>query len=526
MIYRNQHGPLANPTRELREILDTLEKKSEEQRLLLDNIKTQVWYLSDTGTYGRVNWAHADFLGFHPREIAYRKLEDFLSPDVSAVCRQSNQEVFDKKKPVCTEEWMPNARGENRLIEIIKTPKIDTFGHVEFVVCSGVDITEQRQAELALKKSEKKYRNLVNRMTDMVYIFSDKHGGLFFSPSVETLLGYTREHLLAHPFLWNESIHPEDRADISRVTADAGSGRPFDVEYRIRDARGNWLWLHDRSISENRSSGETVISGVARDITERKQLQACVRHLQKTQSLGRMAGAVAHHYNNMMAIVVGYLELALDDLSGDTVLVKKLSEALHAAHRASSMGHRMLAYIGNTGGPATRLMDISRICRDCLSDLGKKIGAGVLLETRLPDPGPEIFANDGQVREVLENLVTNARESMADLTPPHRIEIELHEVHSSAIPLVHRYPMDFHPTADAYACIKVMDQGTGIPDADVENIFDPFYSSRFLGRGLGLALTLSMVKAHDGCITVGKGPGQGTVFQVFFPVKSHSAPLE
>ena len=130
-----------------RESRDVLERKSEEQRLLLDNIKTQVWYLSDAGTYGRVNRAHADFLGFHPREIAYRKLEDFLSPDVAAVCRSSNQAVFDKKETIYSEEWVPDARGEKRLIRIIKTPKRNKKGQVEFVVCTGEDITGQRQTE-------------------------------------------------------------------------------------------------------------------------------------------------------------------------------------------------------------------------------------------------------------------------------------------------------------------------------------------------------------------------------------------
>jgi PAS domain S-box-containing protein len=430
--------------------------------------------------------------------------------------------VFDKKKPICTEEWAPNARGENRLIEIIKTPKIDTFGHVEFVVCSGVDITEKRQAELALKQSEKKYRDLIHRMTDMVYIFSDRHGGLFFSPSVETVLGYELDHMYAHPFLWKESIHPEDRADISRVVAEAGTGRPFDVEYRIRDARGNWLWLHDRAISEYRSSGETVISGVARDITERKQLQARVRHLQKTKSLGRMAGAVAHHYNNMLSIVQGYLELAMEDAAGDPGKSANLSEAMDAAHRAASLSHKMLTFLGKKEGHASKAIDLYQTCRDSISRLKKNVGVPIQLKNHLPDPAPAIIVDTRQIHEILENLLTNAWESMAEKTSLDPVCVDLSIIRSEAIPPDHRYPMDFQPTTGRYACIRITDQGTGISDVEMENIFDPFYSSKFVGRGLGLALTLSMVKAHEGCITVEKGPEQGTVFQVFFPVKKVS----
>jgi len=139
-------------TRELRESRDILKAKSMEQRLLLDGIKTQVWYLSDVDTYGRVNRAHSEFLGFHSRDIAYKKLEAFLSPEFAAVCRASNKTVFKTRKSVYKEEWLPNVTGENRLIEIIKKPRLNAAGEVEVVVCTGVDITERRQAETEKEK--------------------------------------------------------------------------------------------------------------------------------------------------------------------------------------------------------------------------------------------------------------------------------------------------------------------------------------------------------------------------------------
>ena len=175
---------------------------------------------------------------------------------------------------------------------------------------------------------------------------------------------------------------------------------------------------------------------------------------------------------------------------------------------------------------ASHPVDLSKICKAFLSDLKKKTGAEKWLETRLPDTGPDVIANAGQVREILENLVTNARESMAETALPGSVCVELAVVRASEIPLVHRFPVGFHPTADTYACIKVMDQGPGVSDGEMENLFDPFYSSKFIGRGLGLALTLSMVTAHEGCITVEKGRKHGTVFQVFFPVKNHSTSME
>ena len=134
---------------------EALRRKSDERRILLDTIDTQIWYLSDIDTYGAVNRAHADFLGYHPREIAYKRLDEFLPEDVAGVCRISNIAVFETRQPVQTEEWAPNGRGEQRLIQITKTPKLDENRNVEFVVCVGMDITEKRELEKKLREAAK-----------------------------------------------------------------------------------------------------------------------------------------------------------------------------------------------------------------------------------------------------------------------------------------------------------------------------------------------------------------------------------
>ncbi|MFO7913044.1 MAG: PAS domain-containing protein [Desulfotignum sp.] len=493
---------------------------------MLDNIKTQVWYLSDAGTYGRVNRAHADFLGFHPREIAYRKLEDFLSPDVAAVCRSSNQAVFAKKETIYSEEWVPDALGEKRLIRIIKTPKCNKKGRVEFVICTGEDITEQRQTEAHSRYQLGLITSLVNSMPDLVF-YKDLQGvylgcNLAFAGHV----GRTQEEIIGKTDydLYTTAEANAFRANDMRML---DMGRPRHNEEWINYPDGRRVLLDTLKAPLFSLDGDIIGSiGISRDITKQKQLEAKIRHLQKTESLGRMAGAVAHHYNNMLSIVQGYLELALDDLSGDADTVKNLSTAMQAVRRTGAMGHKMLAFLGKTG-QAFRVVDLSRVCSDYLNELEKKNGSTILLEIRLPDSGPFIHADAGQLREILENLVNNALESMADLAPPRPLGVELIVVGSSAIPMVHRFPVDFHPVVPAdYACLKITDQGHGIPDDVIENIFDPFYSTRFLGRGLGLALTLGMVKALEGCIAVEKSPGQGMVFQLFLPVKSQSASME
>ncbi len=175
---------------ELRRVAEELKRKTEEQDLLLNTIDTQIWYLTDPKTYGLVNQSRADFLGKRREEIEGKQLDDFYSHDVAAVCEVGNAEVFQTRRTVYTEEWIPNAAGEPRLISITKTPKLDEHGKVEYVVCSGTDITERKRLEEALHESEKTLnRILAASPVGIAFVSSDRKLGWANKTYVE-LFGY------------------------------------------------------------------------------------------------------------------------------------------------------------------------------------------------------------------------------------------------------------------------------------------------------------------------------------------------
>jgi diguanylate cyclase (GGDEF)-like protein/PAS domain S-box-containing protein len=153
---------------------------------------------------------------------------------------------------------------------------ISTFEHPEHgavFISINQDITERKRAEEKLRESETRYRQLVEGAPDIVYTFSSKRGGIYYSSRVEQVLGYSAKYLYAHPLLWNESIHPNDRLRISEIIREFRDGNFFDIEYRIQDAHENWLWLRDRSIGHHVGNDEVLIEGVATDITERKRVE-------------------------------------------------------------------------------------------------------------------------------------------------------------------------------------------------------------------------------------------------------------
>jgi two-component system, cell cycle sensor histidine kinase and response regulator CckA len=252
-----------------------------------------------------------------------------------------------------------------------------------------------------------------------------------------------------------------------------------------------------------------------------EKLEAQNRQLQKAESLGRMAGAIAHNFNNQLQAVIMNLELALDNLPPDTGTGTNLSEAMKSARKAAAVSTQMLTYLGQTHVQYEPL-DLSETCQRGLPLFQGALPAAVVLETELPASGPVISANANQIRQVLTNLLTNACEASREGSGPIRLTVRL--VPAAAIPAVNRFPIDWQPRDQAYACLEVADSGCGIAAREIEELFDPFFSTKFTGRGLGLPVVLGIVREHGGSIAVDSEPGRGSAFRVFLPVTVAAVP--
>ena len=254
-------------------------KRSEEQALLLDNIETQIWYLTDKETYGAVNKSHAEFFGLEKEKLEGKNLYDLLSKEEAEVCIANNREVFEKKKQSHTEEWVKNGRWETRLLSITRTPKIDGKGDVEYAICAAEEITKRKRAEEALRESKERFRALTESTSDWIWEVDENAVYTYTSPKIKELLGYEPEEIIGKtPF---DLMTPEG---VKRVAAEFGATaeaqKPFDrLENENLHKDGQILVLETSGVPIFDANGNfRGYRGIDRDITERKHREEALRN--------------------------------------------------------------------------------------------------------------------------------------------------------------------------------------------------------------------------------------------------------
>lgn len=391
-------------------------------------------------------------------------------------------------------------------------------------VWSFRDITARKQAQSELRRSEERYRAVADFTYDWEYWIEPGPRLVYCSPACERITGYPAAAFLQDPEHLTRVIHRDDRERFRcHLTPPTGPGDDrHEEEFRIVTRSGETRWIghicravHDRDgVYRGRRASN-------RDISERKQaealrdrLEAKARQLQKDESLSRMAGAIAHHFNNRLMVIMGNIELGLGHVSMESPVHEYLSEALHSSNLAAELSTSMLTYLGQAVEPRASL-DMSTLCRRLLPMIEAVQPNDSVLETILPEQALRVRANAGQVQQILVNLLTNAWEARGG--HPCRVRLSLEQDMALESAECHRFPAGTVLSGEQ-VCLVVSDNGCGIAPQDVEKLFDPFFTTKFTGRGLGLAVVLGIVRAHGGMITVSSELGRGSEFRVYFPL--------
>ena len=301
-----------------------------------------------------------------------------------------------------------------------------------------------------------------------------------------------------------------------------GRGRRFDREYRIvRPADGAVRWVHGR--------GELVLDGEGRpremigtiqDITERRasedeklELERRLLHAQKLESLGVLAGGIAHDFNNLLMSILGNLELAARHLRPQEGAAEFVRRATQAAERSADLTRQILAYSGR-GATVSREIDLSRLVEENVHLLRAMIGKNVALELALDPDLPATRGDPAQLQQVVMNLITNGSEAIG--ARPGTIRLATGVVECDAAELARSRSAEI-PPAGRFVLLEVEDDGCGMDPATQERFFDPFFSTKAMGRGLGTAAILGIVSGHGGAILVDSAVARGTRIRVMLP---------
>lgn len=387
-----------------------------------------------------------------------------------------------------------------------------------------VDITERKQAEEALRANQHFIKSVLDTTPDIVYIYDVREQREVYSNhEILDILGYAKDDAIRMGKNWSERlIHPDDLARVAehhrRVVANPSGCEELD--YRMRDSRGKWRWLHNRDKVFARDEDGSVkqIVGTVSDVTERKRsdeehekLQAQLNQSQKMESVGRLAGGVAHDFNNMLTAIHMNATLARQAVPTDSPLKESLDEILLCTARSTELTQRLLAF-ARKQTVAPKVLDLNTTVEGMLKMLHRLIGEDIGL---LWKPAADLWSikvDPSQIDQVLANLCVNARDAISGVGKV--TIVTKNETYDGAFCATHA---GYLP--GQYVLLSVSDDGCGMDKEVLGHLFEPFFTTKPVGQGtgLGLATVYGIVKQNRGFINVYSEPKHGTTFNVYFP---------
>ena len=382
---------------------------------------------------------------------------------------------------------------------------------------------ERLQAEEALDKSEERYRRLAENAHDVIFRLSLPGGEFeYANPAAEQVIGLTLSEIYRSAAAVRTLVHEDDKGVVREWWEKVLAGeQPEVLEYRLVDPQGTTRWLHQRSVLVSRGDGSPKsLEGIITDLTdlraaedERRLLQEQVQHTQKLESLGVMAGGIAHDFNNLLTGILGNCDLALRELQAGSSATGFLRDLRNASERAAELCRQLLAYSGK-GRFVVRAIDVNDVLREMTALLGVSISKKAVITYTLADNLPAVEADLTQIRQVVMNLITNASEALGEDSGTLRIVTAAGE-----------YDRDYFSDTvleeglepGTYVSIEISDTGSGIERILQDKIFDPFFSTKFTGRGLGLSAVLGIIRGHGGTIKVYSEVGHGSTVKILLP---------
>ena len=446
-------------------------------------------------------------IGSHVKEIIGQMNYEFALPYINEV---------RSGKSISYENTFDLASG-TRWIEVNYTPVIDATGLVTSIAVLSYDITERKQAEETIKKSEEKFRSLFNNSE--IAMFRTRLDGseiLDVNQKWLDLVGKTRDEAVGNPsvIVWED---PKEREKmVRRLIAD---GSVSDLEFNMLSEQKG---VRNCVTSLRLYRDEGILEGSIADITERQQaekerkrLQAQLNQAQKMEAIGILAGGIAHDFNNILAAIMGFTELARQDAPPASHFAKDLDHVLTATHRAKDLVKQILAFSRQSNTDRMPIK-IQVLVKESLKLIRASLPSTIAIIEDINPQYSTILADPTQIHQVVMNLCTNAFHAMEKTGGELSVTLKTIVIEHSA-PIIESQKI----SPGEYVELTVSDTGTGIDPDIIGKIFDPFFTTKEIGKGTGMGLSILhgiITGSGGGAITVESTIGQGTTFHVYFPV--------
>ncbi len=503
---------------------EELLRKGEERYRSLVESATDVIYETDAAGYVRyLNPSAERLAGGTKEEYIGRHYLDFLPPEYRGQQARLFGIQFVKKIPTSCHET-PILTSDGRVIWLWQSVNLIFDGEeVSGFRVIARDITERRRAEDALKESESTIRTIAASASDAIVMIDDTGRITFWNEAAEQIFGWKRSEIMGadlHHHLAPDQYHDAylNGLDHFRTT---GRGKAVGKTIELTALRKDRTEIPiELSLSAVELAGHWHAVGIMRDITERKrseteriELDRRLQQAQKLESLGVMAGGIAHDFNNLLMAVLGNLDLCLLELPKGSSARMLIEKAVNAGHRAADLTRQMLAYSGR-GRYVVGRVDLNELVHKNDSLIRAAIPRTVSLDLSLTPRAAVIEADADQVKQVIMNIVSNAAEAMDE--QPGAITFTTAVKHYDEQSLS-RSRIHEKPKPGRFVSVEVSDTGCGMDEQTLHRLFEPFFSTKFTGRGLGMSAVLGIVSTHNGAIFVDSTPGKGTTVSVLFP---------
>jgi len=377
------------------------------------------------------------------------------------------------------------------------------------VVSTVKDITRRKEREKTLLENKKKFRELVEEINDVIFRTDENGHFTYVSPVIRTF-GLDPAEMVGRPF--KQFVHPNDVDEIANQFSKLMSGAIIPFEYRILTKSGKSVWIRTSSKPLFEAGIFKGIQGVATDISEERSLRNQLYQSQKLESIGQLAGGVAHDFNNMLSIIINYGQELQGELNQSDPLQEAADEIVKAGRRSAELTRQLLAFSRRqTLQPV--VLNLNAVIKNLEKMLRRLIGEDIVLKTFYDEELEKVRVDPGQIEQVVINIAVNAREAMPR---GGKLTIETRNTEfDEALVLAHTGNI----TPGKYVMLSISDNGCGMDQETRKRIFEPFFTTREKGKGTGLGLSTvyGIVKQSSGNIWVYSEPGKGTTFKIYLP---------